>query len=152
MWGNILIKNNNGMGIFLSTKHKGSLLLQIVQNCLKKNQKIWGQTGVFTHLMYLEMTQGHGDSFKDFSISTEMSENDTWIVGVDDKKQLVGMFFEDGRLLRSWDFKIFLELPSRSVRSTINFYGGYYFAQLDNNSKELFNLESKNYMFARNHY
>ena len=112
--GNIYIKNENG-GIYLYTAKDGSRLPKILKKALIRGRGKWGDTASLTRVIFSEMTQNEPLSLNGYGISTQLTDNEEFILVVDDRKEKVGIFGESGRMYTSLSFESLVDRPDLNL-------------------------------------
>lgn len=114
MKGNIYIKHSPTTGVYLYSNQKGDLLPKILQSALIRGRERWGDTPSLTRIIFAEMTQKSLLENTGFGISPILTDNENFLLVVDDKKELVGIFSESGHAYKKFTFNQFLAIgPER---------------------------------------
>ena len=106
--GNIYVKFGNG-GLYLYTHKEGVRLPKILKRALVRGRSRWGDTQSLTHVIYSEMVQNDVLKSTAFGISTQLGDNDHFILVVDDKAEMVGVFGESGKVYKTYTFQEYVE-------------------------------------------
>lgn len=110
--GNIYVKHGNGKGVYLYTAKFGHVLPSIVKSALTRVKGQWGDTPSITRAIFAELIQKDVFNINDAGISTSLVDNENFILVVDDKKKLIGVFGESGHCYSIYNFQQFLALPN----------------------------------------
>jgi hypothetical protein len=107
--GNVFVKQSNG-GVYLYTQSRGHKLPNILRQALIHGKNRWGNTPVLTRIIFGEMMSNDVFNVDGFSISTELADNDNYILVVDDVNERIGVFTENGSCLRTLSYEEFITL------------------------------------------
>lgn len=113
--GNIYVKFGNNRGIYLHTKLGGPSLPKTLKAALVRGKARWGDTATLSGIIFNEMTQK--DTFKGsgFSMNVDIVDNDNFVLVVDDHNSKVGIFGENGRVIKSFSFNEFISLSNENL-------------------------------------
>jgi hypothetical protein len=114
MHGNIYVKNGNS-GVYLYTSKQGQRLPQLLKSALVRGTGRWGDTKTLTSIIYQELIQSKMLELNGTGISSQLEDNDQYILVVDDVKELVGAFLEDGTLKGKWTFSEFISKNGKDL-------------------------------------
>jgi hypothetical protein len=121
--GNIYVKQADG-GIYLYTQNRGDKLPQILKMALLRGKSRWGNTPVMTRIIFGEMVQNDVLNMDGFAISTQLSDNDHYLLVVDDAKERVGLFSESGQCFKVYSYEAYVELADTKLTWAL-VAGGY---------------------------
>lgn len=121
--GNIYVKQPSG-GIYLYTQSRGNKLPNILRQALLHGKSRWGNTPVLTRIIFGEMMSNDVLNVDGFAISTELSDNDNYILVVDDSNERIGIFTEAGGCLRTFSYEEFITIGDAKL-SWKAITGGY---------------------------
>src|SRR5277367_1592057 len=107
---NVYIKHGSS-GVYLYTQTRGDSLPKILRSALLRGRKRWGNTPVLTRIVFGEMIGSDVLNLDGFGISTELSDNDKYILVVDDQGERVGIFTESAKCLGFLPFEEYVNLP-----------------------------------------
>lgn len=112
--GNIFVKQPGG-GVYLYTQNRGDKLPKILKEALIRGRSKWGNTAVMTRIIFGEMVQSDVMNLDGFAISTQLSDNDFYVLVLDDARERVGIFNESGHHIRKYTYEEFILWPDSKL-------------------------------------
>lgn len=110
---NIYVKQGSAPGIYLYTQSKGIVLPKLLKRALERGRERWGDTASLTRIIFAEMMQKDIMSNIGYGISTQLADNENFIIVVDDQIEKIGFFDEAGNKYLDMTFQKFCAMEDR---------------------------------------
>lgn len=113
--GNVVVSLEDHYPIVLHTAKCGLQIPKMVHRALKRSESKWGNSGAVARVLFGEMTSKDPLGLDGFSIASDITDNDNFILSINDRLQKIGLMTEGPKLFKVYTFEKFLELDERNL-------------------------------------